>query len=221
MKQIITSTVQEAVYEEILKNIISGRFSPGEKITMEGLASMLGVSLTPIRIAVKMLETGGYVEIGKNRRIAVRQLSDENLKEIFEIRRLLEGYAIEQACNNMTEKDFEVLEDLNQKCDAASNGDEYLKANWNFHNYLYSKAKMPNLDILINQMWNQCSPYLHILLRNEHKKVINDFNPIHVNIIESLRHKDEKAVRKWLIADLTNAADVISKKLVSAKGAGN
>lgn len=202
-----TSTIQETAYEEILQAILSGKLPPGERITMEGLAAMLNISLTPVRAALKKLEAGNLVTIGKNRRITVAQLSQENLLEILDVRLLLECHAAELACLRRSEESIKQLDKYNKECDRAADGDAYLKANYKFHSLLYAEAKMPILKNLIDTIWQQVSPYLHILLRTKFKSTISDAGSFHLGIIEALRNREPQEAIKWLSCDLTHAAE--------------
>ena len=98
IKTIKSPTVQKAVYEELIDALLSGRIAPGEKITIEGLAKSMGVSIMPVRAALQKLEGENFITVGKNRRIIVTELTSENLVELLEIRLVLECYAAEKAC---------------------------------------------------------------------------------------------------------------------------
>lgn len=213
IKSINVTTVQETVYEELLKAILCGKIPPGEKITIEGIANMMNVSLTPVRVAVKKLEAGNFIKIGKNRRISIAEISHDNLVEIFKIRRLLECYAAEIACSSRSDDVVELLEKLNEKCEEAENSDEYLEANSKFHNLIYSQAKMPILESMITSLWQQVSPYLYILLREEHQRIIKDFDPNHRGMIEAMKNKDSLLMEKWLTKELTESEKLIAYKM--------
>ena len=91
-------SLHERVYKELMGAILSGRIAPGESLTLEGISAELKVSLTPVREALRRLEAAGFICLGPNRRITVKELSPKNLREIYEIRLLLECFAAEKAC---------------------------------------------------------------------------------------------------------------------------
>lgn len=213
IKPIQSSTMQEKVYEELLQAILSGKLPPGETITMEGLAAMLNISLTPVRAALKKLEAGNFITIGRNRRIKVTQLSQKNLLEILDARLLLECHAAKMACIKRNEGSLKLLERINRKCDQAMDGDAYLKANYQFHSLIYKESKMEIITNLIDTLWQQMSPYLHILLRTQFSHTISDAGSFHKGIIEAMRNKDKQAIIKWLSCDLTHAAELIKQDL--------
>jgi DNA-binding GntR family transcriptional regulator len=213
IKPVKQTTIQNSVYEELLKAILSGRIPPGERVTMEGLAQLLDVSLMPVRIALQKLEAGGFLSIGKNRRISIAGLSPENLLEILEIRLMLEGHAADKACQFRSEESLRRLEDLYTQCVKAKDENDYLRANREFHMTIYTEANMPILKEVIESLWNRFSPYLHILLRNEQDFQAGDFQKSHEGMLEAMRNQDRKAMRKWLTTDLKRGGKLVKQRL--------
>ena len=211
IKPIRSSRIQDNVYEQLMEAILSGSIPPGQRITMEGLANIMDVSIMPVRVALQKLEVGGFVTIGKNRRIHISELSPDNLIEILEVRLLLECYAAEKACKTRSEETLKRLEKLHRLCNHAKDENTYLQANKEFHMTIYSEAKKPILMETIDTLWNRYSPYLHILLRNEQTYKTKEFHNPHGKIIEAMKNKDPKSIRKWLAEDLGKAADVIKQ----------
>jgi DNA-binding GntR family transcriptional regulator len=220
IKTIKSPTIQKAVYEELIDALLSGRIAPGEKITIAGLAASMGVSFMPVRGALQKLEAENFITVGSNRRIIVTELTSENLLELLEIRLILECLAAEKACRIRSEDSLVQLEKLNEQCANAKDADAYLLANKEFHQAIYSQAKMPMLDETINSLWRRFSPYLRILLSYEEDFAGGNFNTSHIGILKALRNKDEKAIKKWLTKDLTEAAKFVSRRLKKEKMAG-
>lgn len=213
IKSVNITTVQDTVYEELLKAILQGKIPPGEKITIEGIAKMMNVSLTPVRVALKKLEAGNFVKIGTNRRITITELTKENMTEIFKIRRLVEGYAAELACTIRSEAAVELLEKYNETCETSENSEDYLNANSKFHSLIYSEARMPILEGIINSLWQQVSPYLYILMQEEEQRIINDFDPNHRGMIDAMKNRDPLSMRVWITKELTEAEKLIAHKM--------
>ena len=87
------ATLREIVQEKMRDAIISGLFSPGERLVERPLCDQLGVSRTVIRETIRYLEAEGLVEILPNRGPIVAPLSWEDARQIYEIRRMLETAA--------------------------------------------------------------------------------------------------------------------------------
>jgi DNA-binding GntR family transcriptional regulator len=211
IKPIRSSRIQDNVYEQLLEAILSGSIPPGQRITMEGLANIMDVSIMPVRVALQKLEVGGFVTIGKNRRIRISELSPDNLFEMLEIRLLLECYAAEKACKTPSEAFLEKLERIHSQCTDAEDENTYLQANREFHMTIYGEAQKPILMETIDILWNRYSPYLHILLRNEQTYKNKEFHDPHAKMIQAIKDRDHKAIRKWLAEDLGKAADIIKQ----------
>ena len=144
LKAIESETLQESVYNALVDAILSGRIAPGERITLEGIARQLNVSIMPVREAVRRLQARDFVSVEPNRRITVRGLSPESLREILEIRLLLESVAAERAAKSRTEEVLRQLEECARDFTEAPDEDSFLQANRRFHFALYQAAGMPD-----------------------------------------------------------------------------
>ena len=93
----------ERVYHLIRNAILAGEFRPGEHLTEERLAERTSASRTPVRHALAMLRTEGLVQTDGARGIRVRGLTAEQVRELYDLRVLLEGYGARCAASRMTE----------------------------------------------------------------------------------------------------------------------
>jgi len=135
-----TIPVREKAYEYLKRGILGGRFSPGERLTEEHLAKQLGMSRTPIREALHKLESEGLIQPLASRGFVASQDSREEVEELFEIRAVLEGYALRVICARVTDAVLSQLEDTIAKAAGALQGND-LEAlfRWNtgFHDALH------------------------------------------------------------------------------------
>ncbi len=97
--------VRKKVYEHMKSDILSGRLNPAERLTEEHLAEMMGVSRTPVREALYKLESEGLIKPLETRGFIVSADSREEVEQLFEIRSILEGYALRIISENITEED--------------------------------------------------------------------------------------------------------------------
>jgi len=100
----------EAVYQRVREAILDGAIAPGAAMSQVGLADELGISRTPLREALRMLQTEGLVEAERNRRVRVAPVSPTDLEELYVMRVTLEAQAIRLAVRRMTEEDLARLE---------------------------------------------------------------------------------------------------------------
>jgi GntR family transcriptional regulator, rspAB operon transcriptional repressor len=102
----------ERVYDELRQAIIELRLRPGEPLREIPLAEQLGVSKTPLREAFARLEQEGLVETTSFKGAVVTGYSEDDLREIYELRALLEGAAARAAAVRSSEETFGALRDL-------------------------------------------------------------------------------------------------------------
>lgn len=98
-----------AAAEQIREAIVDGRLHPGERLKEEQLARELGISRTPVREALVMLQGEGLVDALPNRGSTVRTYSLRDLEEMYELRELLEGHAARRAAERVTQAQLQTL----------------------------------------------------------------------------------------------------------------
>lgn len=89
-----TVLTSEHVYMSLRNDIATGRFAPGERLEAERLARQLGVSRTPIRESLRLLQREGLVEIIPNQGARIRKITANEIRETYEVREVLEGLAV-------------------------------------------------------------------------------------------------------------------------------
>lgn len=132
--------VRERAYEHLKASILSGRFNPGERLAEEHLAKELGISRTPIREALHKLESEGLIKPLATRGFVASQDSQEDVEELFEIRAVLEGYALRVICGRITDAVLAQLEDTVEQAEDALRRhglDEIFQWNTRFHDTLH------------------------------------------------------------------------------------
>jgi DNA-binding GntR family transcriptional regulator len=89
-----TYSLVELAYERLSKEILSGRTDPGERLVEEQLTRRLGISRAPLREALRLLAQQGLVEHIPRRGVRVATLSDDDVRELYEVRDVLERHAM-------------------------------------------------------------------------------------------------------------------------------
>ena len=132
--------VRERAYEHLKASILSGRFNPGERLAEEHLAKELGISRTPIREALHKFESEGLIKPLPSRGFVASQDSKDDIEELFEIRAVLEGYALRVICGRITDAVLAQLEETVEKAEEALRRhglDEIFQWNTRFHDTLH------------------------------------------------------------------------------------
>lgn len=136
-----TIPAREKVYEYLKSSILSGHFTPGQKLTEEHLAKTLHVSRTPVREVLHKLEAEGLIKPRQKRGFFVSGDSKEEVEELFEIRSILEGYALRVVSERISDQLLGRLHGFIKKAEKALNNrkiDEVFKWNTRFHDTLHS-----------------------------------------------------------------------------------
>src|SRR5215212_1736713 len=102
-RKMIRRVLREEIRERLIDDILSGRLSPGTRIVETRLAQELGVSQAPVREALRDLELFGFVISSPFRGTQVREISNDDLVDIYPIRAALEGIAARSAATRIDE----------------------------------------------------------------------------------------------------------------------
>ena len=106
-----TGSLRKQVYEKIKDLILSNRLPPGQDLTMDQIATEMGVSHTPIREALAMLELDGLVVMARHKTPQVCPISPVDVQEVYEMRALLEGCAAKEAAGSVTDQEINIVKE--------------------------------------------------------------------------------------------------------------
>jgi GntR family transcriptional regulator, trigonelline degradation regulator len=152
--------LRHQVVEGLRQAIISGQLRPGQRLTERELISMMAVSRTVIREALRQLESEGLVAIVPNKGPVVRELSWQEASDLYRIRAALEGLAARLFVEKGTSSDLRELEIVLQDVEAAYEGgdaEEILRSKNRFYDVLNRGARSEPLgtmvEILRGRVW--------------------------------------------------------------------
>lgn len=139
------SKASEQAYEIIRAMIISGELGAGTQISEEQLAASCGVSRTPVREALRRLETESFINRSGSQRSFVAEWSLHDIKDAFELRALLESQAAKCAAPRINAAQIKLLRTYNNKLGAAVSHDQpdvagFLEYNRLFHETIVEAA---------------------------------------------------------------------------------
>ena len=155
-------TAQQVAYEVLRRNILNGNLAPGTRLAQTQVASQLSLSTTPVREALRRLAGEELVRIDAHRGAIVRGLDPEELKEIYELRLLLEPLGIRKAVANITDAELAEAEALWEKMEDFSDMDAW--ANWNreFHAVFARACASPNLNRILQGLRDSAARYVRL-----------------------------------------------------------
>ena len=148
----VAAPLRQQVLDRLRESIINGRIAPGQRLIERELTSMLGVSRTVIREALRQLETEGLVTLIPNKGPVVRELTQEEARDLYNIRSRLEGLAALLFVENADDALVARLEDaLDVVVEAYGHGDaqEVLEKKNSFYDVLYEGARSETLASIL------------------------------------------------------------------------
>ncbi len=163
-------TLQKRVYDQLRASFLESRFMPGQTLTLRALAEMTGTSVQPVREALQRLCAEGALLWLPNTAFRVPEIDPVRYRELWEIRKLLEGHATRLAATRMQPADIALLRRINDEMRAAArrgDAETTLKLNRDFHFTVYRAADSPVLVNLVEMIWMQVSPLFAAFTRHE------------------------------------------------------
>jgi DNA-binding GntR family transcriptional regulator len=145
-------------YEAVRAAIVEGRYAPGHRLVEQGIAAELGLSRTPVREALRMLQAEGLVVSERNRGAMVRPLSSTEVEDLYGLRIRLESYAVELAAERATELELGSLVEAahafgavvsSVDVDTVGGVRALHEANRTFHDGVLAAARHPRLTAML------------------------------------------------------------------------
>ena len=160
-------TVEEVVFQKIRDEIITGRMKPHERLTYRELAQDLGVSVTPIRIALRELAKEGLVDVRAHAGARVAPLSQVDLEEIMVTRMGIEGWLGRAGAQHLTDKDISTMATLLEQVrrdEEAEDRQAYLRSSWAFRTQCYAAAEKPCLLERASDLYDLSTRYHYLTI---------------------------------------------------------
>ena len=202
----------EAVYRALRVAIMHGELEPGQSVTIRGLASNFGVSMTPAREAVRRLSAEGALSISSTGRVATPELSNERIEELASIRALLEPELASRALPRAHLNLLERLSNINSLIDQAIVKDDavdYIRRNLEFHRTLYLRAQAPAMLALVETVWLQLGPTMRSLYSQLQRR---EASHNHRLAIAALKVGDEPSLKLAIRADVTQGLRMLTNE---------
>jgi DNA-binding GntR family transcriptional regulator len=174
-------TATQHVVECLREGIATGALAEGDALVQDEIAEALGVSRTPIREALRLLEAEGWVRFSPHRGAVVATLSADEIRQIFEIRFALESLALKQSIPKLDAAAFDDARSMLDALDREADIGRWVALHRKFHMRLYAAAS-PRLLALIEDQYDAVDRYLRLELlamdnaadnREEHRAILS------------------------------------------------
>ena len=203
-------SLRDQIYDRLRAAILSGDLAPGSPIIEAEIAATLGASRTPVREALRRLETEGMLEPRGNRGSVVRELHLDEVVCVFEIREALETLAARRAARRMDERNYAELDRLIERMQKhIDDANEMERLDTAFHDYILAHADGHRLKRMLGDLRSDIQPWRVIALStSERRRATVDE---HLAVLDAMRSQDERAVARATKKHLENTrASVLS-----------
>ena len=160
----VFSSKGDVAYAELRKRIMSGSLSPGSRLAQHELAAEMGMSLTPLREAVRRLSSEGLIDLDTQRDARVASMSASEARQLFEVRLSLDPTAAELAAERRTDHDIVALRAAAARLLPVTRawGEEALTAHRAFHRAIYLASHNDVLIRMLDDLWDKSDRYRRI-----------------------------------------------------------
>jgi DNA-binding GntR family transcriptional regulator len=198
-------TVAEAAFRKLLRAVTTGDLKPGSDITEQGLADMLSVSRTPLREALRRLETLGLIVRFSNRTLQVAPLSTEDMRDLSLTREALETLVIREVANRNREGKISLvqLETIHARMGelaAVRDNAFFLDSGLDFHQEVFRLGAVPSAATFLDQIMVRLERYRWLTYGDDQRCAV--IVAEHELVLKALRRGDpdaaETAIRQHL-----------------------
>lgn len=182
--------LRDVVFQTLRQAIMRGDLKPGERLMEIKLANRLGVSRTPIREAIRMLELEGLVIMIPRKGAQVAQITEKDLNDVLEVRLGLEALAINFAVERITAEQLEALEHAAAEFELLIDSDDLTavaEADVHFHDLIYEATDNKRLEQLLNNLREQMYRYRIEYLKDKSSR--RELVSEHYAIFEAIRDR--------------------------------
>jgi len=210
-------SLKDMVYQMIRQRILDGEYRPGDQLSIDELTKELKISRTPVKEAFNQLHAEGLIQIISQRGTYVTKLSIKDIKDTFDLRKVLEIYALEELVKNLDKREENILKKwLNDPTHQITPGKASKKSyDVEFHKYIIKASR--NNELI--RVYDMLSAKIQLVISYPNKSdKEKTWLKEHKDIIESILKRDISKAKKALITHLDNAyrrivEDIKSKQI--------
>ena len=208
-------TSKARIYRELRRSIIMGHRRPGERLTVQDLADSHNSSVTPVRDALQMLAQEGLVTIKPRSGYFVTRVTLKGLRDMLELREILELAAVERAAGRITADEIGHLAQVHAGYagDDDESYDRYTDENQRFHYLIAEASGNSELAETLGHLHDRLARFMVLRRAGKVQEVS------HGRIIETLRAHDAAAARQAMLDELNETRDAILERVMQEDGA--
>jgi DNA-binding GntR family transcriptional regulator len=207
------TTLRERIADGIRNAIVNGTIPAGSRVAEPELAERFGISRTPVREALRQLESEGFITVVPRKGAIVASMSEKDISDFYDLKMVLEGFAARQATLALTEADIDRMTAVNDAMLAAALQQEWRKAielHNEFHEIFVVASGNERLAAIDRNLVLQFQRFRLILAMHgsiegsarQHREIIAAFRARDAELAESLVRKNAAYGKKLLLKEL-------------------
>lgn len=199
-------TIREQVYEGIKTMIINGQLPQGAKVQESDLAELFQVSRTPVREALNMLKDDGLLDSGSGKGLFVKVLTSPKVKDIFQVRSLLEQFALRETISRLNQEEerfFLTMRSRFETFRVYSDMEEYVRLDSELHDSIILYSGNQFLRELTDRIYSVLQPVRLFSLHTRER--YEDSITEHIGIIDGILARDAERASSVLQTHLDEA----------------
>ena len=206
--------LRDVVFKTLRKGILTGELKPGERLMEIHLANKLGVSRTPIREAIRKLELEGLVTMIPRRGAEVAQITPKSMKDVLEVRKVVDTLAVELACERISQEEKEQLTQACQEFEKAVESGDFgsiARTDVAFHDIIVEATGNMRLIQMVNNLAEQMYRYRFEYIKDvkKHGQLVLE----HRRIYEGILQKDIEAAKEAIAGHIDNQEQSILEQI--------
>ena len=204
--------LRDVVFNTLREAILKGELKPGERLMELQLAAKLGVSRTPIREAIRMLEQEGLAVTIPRKGAEVAKMTEKDMKDVLQVREALDELAATIACERISQEEMDNLKHTMRAFEEYTKTDDVKKiaeADVQFHDIIYQATGNPKLVNMVNNLREQMYRYRVEYLKDE--KNYPTLVKEHSEIVDGLSRKDKKKVTDAMHNHVVNQVTAVKE----------
>lgn len=207
-------TSKTLIYEKLRRSIIVGHREPGERLDLDALTKSYGTSVTPVRDALQMLSQEGLVSIKPRSGYFVTHITLKQLRDMLELREILEVASIERAAVRITEEQLEQLEHVHAGYTGEDDEsyDRYMDENRRFHYLIAQASGNQELAEILGRLHDRLARFMVLCRAGE------TLERRHALIIQVLRTHDVATARRAILSEMNETHETILERVIQEEG---
>lgn len=199
----MTATIADSIFDTLSQRIVTGDLPPGEKLRQDHIARAFDTSHVPVREALLRLEARGLARSEPRRGMRVTALDPAEVREVIEMRAVLEPLALRHAIQNLTPRALKRADDARIACDEATDMPTWETRNRIFHRAILTPCARPRLLHAIDDLHIASARHL---FAHWSKRWTHRVDADHAAIVQAMKRRDTETATSILVRHIRRAS---------------